>query len=48
MKRLMKRWVAFPMLVLGCLMGTTACGDDDEKTTEVPKAEFKLNAEAYQ
>lgn len=45
MKRLMKRWVAFPMLVLGCLMGTTACGDD-EKTVEVSKAEFELNAES--
>lgn len=46
MKKLMKRWVAFPMLVLGCLMGTVACSDDDEKTVEVPKAEFKLNAES--
>lgn len=34
------------MLVLGCLMGTAACGDDDEKTVEVPKAEFELNAES--
>lgn len=47
MKRLMKRWMVYPILALGCLFGATACGDDDEPATEpAAKAEFKLDAES--
>lgn len=47
MRKLVEKWMVYPVLALGCLLGTVACGDDDEPATEpVAKVEFKLNAES--
>lgn len=37
----------YPMLALGCLVGVTACGDDDEASQEpTAKVKFELSAES--
>lgn len=47
MKRLMKKWMLYPMLALGCMAGFTACGDDDDTQQEpAVKVEFELGAQS--
>ncbi len=44
MKRFMKKWMALPILVVGCLFSVAGCSDDDDEK-EAVKAEFNLDSE---